>query len=52
MCVCVLWCCEDCVCVSVCPVDTLRFNLITAGVMERERGGSSDRRSEQDRKID
>lgn len=31
-----------CVCVSTCPVDTLRFNLITAGVMERERGAATD----------
>lgn len=37
---------------ACCPVDTLRFNLITAGVMERKKGGSSDRRSEQDGRID
>lgn len=42
-----------CVCIhKVCvrPVDTLRFNLITAGVMKRKRGGSGNRRSEQDGK--
>lgn len=30
-----------CVCLCACPVDTLRFNLITAGVMERERGAAA-----------
>lgn len=54
MIVCVLQRCV-CVCVyinKVCvrPVDTLRFNLITAGVMKRKRGGSGNRRSEQDGK--
>ena len=39
MIVCVLQRSEVCVC--VCPVDTLRFNLITAGVMERERGAAA-----------
>lgn len=52
MIVCVLQRCV-CVCIhKVCvrPVDTLRFNLITAGVMKRKRGGSGNRRSEQDGK--
>lgn len=30
-----------CVCVCACPMDTLRFNLITADVMERERGAAA-----------
>lgn len=43
---CVLQHSEGCVCVlsvheCACPVDTLRFNLITAGVMERERGAAA-----------
>lgn len=29
------------VCACACPVDTLRFNLITAGVMERKRGAAA-----------
>lgn len=33
--------CIKCVCACACPVDTLRFNLITAGVMERERGAAA-----------
>lgn len=30
-----------CVCVCSCPMDTLRFNLITADVMEKERGAAA-----------
>ena len=44
MIMCVPQCSEGCVysvCVCACPVDTLRFNLITAGVMERERGAAA-----------
>lgn len=33
--------CVHCSAVCACPVDTLRFNLITAGVMERERGAAA-----------
>lgn len=42
--VCVCACCsdlKDVYKVCACPVDTLRFNLITAGVMERERGAAA-----------
>lgn len=33
--------CVYCSVVCVRPVDTLRFNLITAGVMKRKRGGAA-----------
>ena len=34
-------CCSALKGVCACPMDTLRFNLITAGVMERERGAAA-----------